>query len=93
MTFTLTPEQAAMVEELIQHGVFEEPNQVLSAAFDLLAERKEEYDRKLNHLRAEIDLGDAAIERGELVDFDPEAIKARVRQRLERERRLEPAVR
>jgi hypothetical protein len=73
--------------------VFDAPEEVLDAAFDLLAARKEEYDRELNRLRAEIALGDAAIERGELVDFDPEAIKARVRQRLERERRLEPAIR
>lgn len=80
MTFTLTPEQAAMVEELVQHGVYEAPSEVLDAAFDLLAERKEEYDRELDRLRAEIAIGDAEIERGELIEFDPEDILRRVRE-------------
>lgn len=93
MTVTLTPEQAAVVEELVQHGTFESPEEVVGAAFELLAERKVDYDRELDRLRAEVALGDAAVERGEVVEFDPDAIKARVRQRLEREHSLEPAIR
>lgn len=92
MTLTLTPAQAAIIEDFVQQGTFDAPEKVLDAALALLSARKEEHDQELARLRAEIAIGDAAAERGELLEFDPEELLREVYAQLDAEQASGKAV-
>lgn len=66
MALRLPPRLAAMVQERIESGRYPDDVAVVDEALRLLEERD-----KLELLRALVDEGDAAVARGELVDWTP----------------------
>ncbi|MEM9218871.1 MAG: type II toxin-antitoxin system ParD family antitoxin [Cyanobacteria bacterium P01_F01_bin.150] len=81
MNITLTPDQAALIQQQIHSGQFETVNQAIEAALQLLDKRLQ-YDRWVEETQQKIDLAAAQLDRGEGVDGE-EAIaqlRAKLRQ-------------
>lgn len=84
MEHMLTPELEATIAAKVASGRYRTGNEVLAEAMQALDER-EERDRKLAELRAEIQLGIDDIEAGRMTTLTVEKIqemKARGRERL-----------
>ena len=78
----LSANVAAMVESIIDLGVYESAEEVLTAALqDFIAVQKIEPDDDID-LRAKIDVGMADVRAGRLVEFDLEGIIERGKQSL-----------
>ncbi|NET52329.1 MAG: type II toxin-antitoxin system ParD family antitoxin [Merismopedia sp. SIO2A8] len=81
MNITLTPDQAALIQQQIHSGQFETVNQAIEAALQLLDKRLQ-YDRWVKDTQQKIDLATDQLARGEGVDGE-EAIaqlRAKLRQ-------------
>ena len=65
MTVTLSPELEALVRDKIESGRYADAGEVVEDALRLLEER----DKRLQELRAELQIGLDQEERGELVDW------------------------
>ena len=76
MSTDLTPQSEQYLAEVVRRGVFSSREQALERAVDLLRQREE--------LVREVNRGIEQCERGELVPFDVEDIKARGRHRLQK---------
>jgi len=81
MNISLTPELEALVHEKVKSGLYHSASEVIRQALRLLEEREQLRQIRLNDLRKEIAIGLEQIERGEVVPFDAEAIKAKSRAR------------
>jgi antitoxin ParD1/3/4 len=72
MSITLSPKLAAIVQEQVESGSYDDAENVLEEALQLLVERDE-----LRRMRAWVDEGTAEYERGETERWTPE-LKARL---------------
>jgi len=91
MTIELNPEQQSMIDLAVQSGAFENPNEVLAQAFDILREQLQHEDwlvANRDSVAAKIANGFAQAERGELVDGDS-AIEILHRRRAEKLKKRE----
>ena len=75
------------VGELIASGLYQSQSEVVREGLRLLKEREDLRKRRLEELRREIQVGIDQANRGELVPFDMEDIKAEGRRRLAEERK------
>jgi len=66
MSITLQPEQERLIAEALRSGAYQNPEEVIQRALELLHDR----DAWLAENRAKIDEGYAAAQRGELIDPD-----------------------
>ena|ERR1700728_4588964 len=82
MTVTLTPEQEKFIEERVRRGEYPSAEIIVNEGLKLVL-AKEEYQRRLVRLRAEINVGVEQIKRGEVVDGETaiENIRKKLRQR------------
>lgn len=78
MALRLPPRLAAMVQERIESGRYPDDVAVVDEALRLLEERD-----KLEHLRALVDEADAAVARGEVVDWTPDLLDELLREAIE----------
>ena len=76
MEAALAPDIQEMVRQEFETGRYPTADDVLREALRLLRERDEDYQRRLDALRADIAIGLADIERGDVADLDIEAIIA-----------------
>jgi antitoxin ParD1/3/4 len=67
MTVTLTPEQEKFIAERMDKGGYSSPEKVLAEGLKLI-QVKEEYERRREELKRELQIGIDQISRGELVD-------------------------
>jgi antitoxin ParD1/3/4 len=81
MEVTLAPDIQEMVQRQIDTGRYPTADDVLREAMRLLSQRDAERRCRLEELRAEIAIGLADIERGDVADLDIEAIIAEGRRR------------
>jgi antitoxin ParD1/3/4 len=65
----LTERQEALIEALVQSGRYQNASEVLRDGLRLVEDREVEEARKLETLRAAVQAGELAIERGEYKDF------------------------
>lgn len=79
MNVSLTPELEHLIEEKVRSGMYHSASEVVREGLRLLAERDEERRFRLQELQANLRLGYAQLDRGEIVD-GPQALR-RLRQR------------
>ncbi len=86
MNVPLTPEVEKLVADRMESGMYSTSSEVLLESLQLLKDRD---DARIAALRADIEEGFAAVERGEYTDYDvsevgklAEKIKAEGRKRL-----------
>jgi antitoxin ParD1/3/4 len=77
MPITLQPEQERLVAEALRSGAYQNPEEVIQRALELLHHR----DAWLAENRAKIAEGYAAAQRGELIDPDQVRVQMEVKKR------------
>jgi antitoxin ParD1/3/4 len=77
-TITLSLKLAGFVDKLVQSGKFTTRDEAVTDALQKQMQREEE----LAWLKREVEIGIAQADRGELVEFNAEKIKAEGRKRL-----------
>lgn len=77
-TITLSPELARFLDKLVQSGKFTSREEAVNEVL----EKQKQHEEELAYLKHEVDIGIAQADRGELVEFDAEKIKAEGRRRL-----------
>jgi putative addiction module CopG family antidote len=82
MAIHLIPEPQEMVERVLATGAYEDVSSVLKASLRLLEERA----RKLEWLRAEMQIGENQIGRGQVVEYAPDTMQHLVAETEERSR-------
>lgn len=65
----LTPRHEALIEALVQSGRYQNASEVLREGLRLVETREIEEAAKLDALRAAVDVGLAALDRGEAREF------------------------
>ena len=80
VNITLTPDQAALIQQQIHSGQFETVNQAIEAALQLLDKRLQ-YDRWVEDTQQKIDLAADQLDRGEGVDGEEEIAQLRAKLR------------
>jgi antitoxin ParD1/3/4 len=85
MPMQLPKELEALVQELMDSGMYLAPEEVVHDALWLLRDRHLLYKVKREELRALLDVGIQQAERGEVAPLDMEAIKAKAALRLQQE--------
>jgi antitoxin ParD1/3/4 len=73
---SLTPEQDAFVEKLVQAGEYQNASEAVRDALRVLQQRRREDRLKLKALRAQVQAGVDALERGEFVQIDAPDLEA-----------------
>jgi antitoxin ParD1/3/4 len=75
---SLTPEQDAFVEKVVQAGEYQNASEAVRDALRVLQQRRREDALTLKALRAELQAGVDALERGELVQIEEPNLDAYV---------------
>lgn len=73
---SLTPEQDAFIEEVLETGEYRNASEAVRDAIRALQQRRAEDALKLDKLRLSIREGVAALDRGEYTDVDDEDLDA-----------------
>jgi antitoxin ParD1/3/4 len=81
MKVTLTPELAAIVEEKVRTGEFTSADNAVNSLLSYIIGQEQVLGPELADLRNKIAVGVAQAERGEVTDFDPEAVWEEVERR------------
>ena len=76
---SLTPEQDAFVEKVVQDGEYQNASEAVRDALRVLQQRRREDALKLKALRAQLKAGVEALEGGEFVEIDDRDLEAYVR--------------
>lgn len=84
MNISLTPELEMMVAEKVKTGMYSTASEVVREALRLLQERDEFRKWKLEQLRKDVQVGLDQVERGEVVEWDPEKSLRNARERFDR---------
>jgi antitoxin ParD1/3/4 len=66
----VTDHQAELIEGLVKSGRYQNASEVLREGLRLVEQREQEDAAKLERLRAAVDVGLEAVERGEVTEFD-----------------------
>ena len=82
MNVALPPRLTEFVERKVASGTYSSASQVIESAVALLEELDRENEAKLQWLRADIAVGMAEVEAGEVVEFDEEEMMRLGRQRI-----------
>jgi antitoxin ParD1/3/4 len=75
MNVSLTPELEQYVSGKVRSGLYHSASEVIREGLRLLKEKDEIYQRKLDELRREIQIGIDQADRGEVSPFDEETLK------------------
>jgi len=67
---SLTPEQDAFVEKVVEAGEYQNASEAIRDALRALQQRRKEDSLKLKALRAQIKAGTDALERGDFSEVD-----------------------
>jgi antitoxin ParD1/3/4 len=73
---SLTPAQDDFVEKLVQAGEYQNASEAVRDALRVLQQRRREDSLKLKALRAQVQAGVDALERGEFVQIDEPELDA-----------------
>ena len=75
---SLTPEQDAFVEKVVQAGEYQNASEAVRDALRALQQRRREDALKLKALRAAIKVGLDELERGDFVELDGAELRAHI---------------
>jgi antitoxin ParD1/3/4 len=73
---SLTPQQSAFIDEVVESGEFQNASEAMRAAIRVMQERREMRALKLEKLRAELQLGIDDLEAGRYVELDATELRA-----------------
>jgi antitoxin ParD1/3/4 len=73
---SVTREQDAFIDRLVRDGEYQNASEALRDALRALRERRRQDALKLRLLRAQIEVGIAALERGDAVELDDSELDA-----------------
>ena len=73
---SLTPEQDAFIDEVLEKGEYRNASEAMRDAIRVLQQRRAEERLKLDRLRVAIDQGIAALERGDYTEVEDEDLDA-----------------
>lgn len=73
---SLTPEQDAFVEEVVEAGEYQNASEAVRDALRALQQRRKQDELKLELLRAQVQLGVAALDRGEATELDDDELES-----------------
>jgi len=72
----LTDSQAQLIQQLVDSGRYQNASEVIRDGLRLVEAREHEQAARLEALRAAVDLGVAALERGEFAEFSsPQSLR------------------
>ena len=74
MNITLRPELEKLVADKVKRGDYDTPDALVDYAVQRLLEEEEEEDAHLDEVRARTEAAEAAIDRGEFVEYDERTI-------------------
>lgn len=77
---SLTPEQDAFVEKVVQDGEYQNASEAVRDALRLLQQRRREDALKLKALRAAIKAGVDELDDGDFLEFDSAGLRAYMRE-------------
>jgi antitoxin ParD1/3/4 len=91
MTFTvsLRPELAAFLTTMVDEGRYSSADDAIASALEMLRSHEGLVSQNIDELRREAAVGAEDVERGEVEEWDVEAIKAEGRRLLAVKRRSE----
>ena len=72
---SLTPEQDAFVEKIVEAGEYQNASEAVRDALRVLQQRRREDELKLKALRAQLEVGVEALDRGDFVELDEAEIE------------------
>jgi antitoxin ParD1/3/4 len=75
-SITLTPEQDAFLEEVLEKGEYADASEAVRAAIGALREQRAEEALRREKLRLAIEAGVAALDRGDYTEVDDEDLDA-----------------
>lgn len=75
---SLTDEQDAFVEQVVEAGEYQNASEAIRDALRALQQRRREDALRLEALRAQIELGTSALDRGEADEIDSSDLEAYV---------------
>lgn len=78
MNISITPELQKFIEEQLKAGNYKSPDEIINTALIHLQAHVELAPDEIKELQAEIDLGLEDFERGDFVEWDPEALWSEV---------------
>ena len=84
MNIRLRPEDEQFIQVQIAQGKYENPEEVISKALQLLKERENDYQKWVEETRQKIEVAAEQLEKGEGVDG--EVVVERLREKLRRAR-------
>ena len=84
MNIRLRPEDEQFIQGQIAQGKYENPEEVISKALQLLKERENDYQKWVEETRQKIEVAAEQLEKGEGVDG--EVVVERLREKLRRAR-------
>jgi antitoxin ParD1/3/4 len=87
---SLTKEQDALVEKMIKSGEYQNASEAFRDALRALQQRRKEDALKLRALRAQIDAGIVALERGEFDEINETDLKGYLEKLGTRSRKTAP---
>ena len=79
---SLTAEQDAFVEKIVRAGEYQNASEAVRDALRVLQQRRREDTLKLKALRAHVQAGVDALERGEFVEIEESDLDAYVNRRI-----------
>ena len=71
----MTPEQDAFVEKVVASGEYQNASEAIRDALRALQQRRPEDALKLRSLRAQINAGVEALDRGDFVELDVDGVE------------------
>ena len=81
MKVTLTPELAAIIKERVRAGEFGSADDAVNSLLSYIIGQEQLLGPELADVRAKIAVGLAQAQRGEVTDFDPDAVWEEVERR------------
>ncbi len=87
---SLTPEQDAFIDEVVEAGVYQNASEAVREALRVLQQRRREDELKLEALRAQLRTGIDALEHGDFIEVPEDQIErylTRPRTRARKRRR------
>jgi len=81
MKITLTPELAAIIDEKVRAGEFSSADNAVNSLLSYIIGQESILGPELADLRGKIAVGVAQADRGEVTDFDPDAVWEEVERR------------
>jgi antitoxin ParD1/3/4 len=76
MNVSLTPELEKFIAKQVRSGLYQTSSEVVREGLRMLRQRAVTHQERLESLRAEIQKGVDAVDRGDVVPFTPELLEA-----------------